>query len=399
MSRTRTKPKPQRGGTVVELEITALAAGGDGLGRVDGLVTFVPYTAVGDRVRARVVEKKPAWARGELEEVIAASGDRAVPPCRLFAARACGGCQWQHVTREAQLAAKHAIVAGALRKPIAAGMELRPVLDPAPAYGWRRRARLHVDRGAVGFFAPRSHTVADLAGVGCAQLDPRLDRAVAAVRAAAPPDGELDVAIGHAGDVVIATRAAWPAAAGLVGTANIVGVDAGGTAFGTIEIELEPGLVAHASDFAQATDAGNAALIGEVVRAVGPASGTVLELYAGGGNFTRALAAGGWQITAADLVPPRRSIPGVRFLRGTAAEAIASVRGQWFAAVVLDPPRTGAADVARTLRELGPRIIYISCDPATLARDLDLIGGTPRWAQPLDLMPQTAHVEVVVLIE
>jgi 23S rRNA (uracil1939-C5)-methyltransferase len=381
-------------GTVADVEITALAAGGDGVGRVDGKVTFVAYTAVGDRVRARVVEGKAGWQRAEVVEVIAPSGDRVAPPCAVFGR--CGGCQWQHVARPAQLAAKQAIVAGALRKAIARGLEVAPILDPAPAYGWRRRARLHVAGGAVGFFAARTHAVVD--APACPQLDPALDRAVAAIRGARPPDGELDVAIGAGGDVVVATRAAWPDAAAVVGTAGIVGVEAGGAAHGTVELELEPGLWARASDFAQASAAGNAVLVAEVVRALGPARGALLELYAGGGNFTRALVAAGWDVTAADVVAPRRPIAGARWLTASATDAVSHLAGQTFAAVLLDPPRTGAPEVAPALAALAPHVVYVSCDPATLGRDLERIQLAPRRALPLDLMPQTAHVEVIATL-
>jgi 23S rRNA (uracil1939-C5)-methyltransferase len=370
----------------LDLDITALAAGGDGVGRDAGKVVFVPCAAPGDRIRARVVEAKGSWARAELVAVVAPSPDRVAPPCPAFTR--CGGCQWQHVARPAQLAAKQAIVAGALRKAVARGLVVRPILDPAAPYGWRRRARLHVDRaGALGFYAARSHDVVALPAAGCVQLDPRLDAAVAAIRAARPPAGELDVALGHDGRIAVAHRAPWPDAAALVGTAGIAG---------DVEVELEPGLHARAGDFAQASAAGNAALVGAVVAALGPPRGALLELHAGGGNFTRALVAAGWQVTAADVVAPRRPIDGVRWITAPAADAVARLAGERFAAVVLDPPRTGALEVAPRLAALAPAIVYVSCDPATLGRDLERIDAAPREAQPIDLMPQTSHVEVVV---
>jgi 23S rRNA (uracil1939-C5)-methyltransferase len=397
--------------TTVEIAITALAAGGDAIGRDEGgRVTFIARVVPGDRVRVRIVEEHARWARGELVDVVAPSPDRVVPPCALFAEDACGGCQWQHVARPAQLAAKQAIVAGALRKAIARGMALREIVDPGPAYGWRRRARLHAQGGALGFYAPRSHAVADLA-IACAQLDPALDRAVAAVRDARPPDGEVDVAIGHRGEVVVAT-AAWDVAGTLVGRAGIVGVVADGVEHGTVEIEIEPGLVARAGDFAQAAARANRALIELVLDAVGspakspqpqpqpqPQPARLLELYAGEGNFTRALVAAGWDVTAADVVAPRRVLPGVRRITGTATDAIARVAGERFDAIVLDPPRAGAIEAVRAIA--APRIAYVSCDPATLGRDLEILaerGYRAVRAQPIDVMPQTAHVEVVVAL-
>ena len=100
----------------IELDITALAAGGDGVARDgDGRVVFVPRTAAGDRVRVAIGKTKASFARGELVELVVASPSRVAPPCKHFVDD-CGGCQWQHVDRAGQLAAKHAIVAGALRK-------------------------------------------------------------------------------------------------------------------------------------------------------------------------------------------------------------------------------------------------------------------------------------------
>ena len=135
------------------LDITALAAGGDGVGRdAEGRVTFVPRVAPGDRVQVRVVHATASFARAELVEIVAPGAARVTPACPRVA-DGCGGCQWQHVARAAQLAAKQAIVAGALRK--LAGLRIHPIADPAPALGWRRRARFHVERGRAAGRARR----------------------------------------------------------------------------------------------------------------------------------------------------------------------------------------------------------------------------------------------------
>ena len=116
---------------MIDLDITALAAGGDGVARDDnGRVTFVPRTAVGDRARVTLLEEKKSFARGELVELVTPSADRVAPPCEYFLA-GCGGCAWQHVARPAQLAAKQAIVVGALRK--LEGLAIEPIAAPAPA--------------------------------------------------------------------------------------------------------------------------------------------------------------------------------------------------------------------------------------------------------------------------
>jgi 23S rRNA (uracil1939-C5)-methyltransferase len=389
----------------VELDITALAAGGDGVGRdAGGRVTFVPRTAPGDRVRARIVHETSSFARAELAGVIAPSPARVPAPCPHFD-EGCGGCAWQHVARAEQLAAKQAIVAGALRK--LDGLALHPIEDPAPPLGWRRRARFHAAGGRVGLFALGTRRVLPIAA--CPQLEPALDAARAAVAAAGPPDGELALlGPGPGGACAVGVEAAWAGAARLVGRAGIRGVIAGGAAHGEPILELEPGLFAGPWDFAQASAAGNAALVARVLAAAGPpppGPRRLLELHAGGGNLTRALAAAGWDVLASDVFPPPQALtppPGPApwpFERGAAADVLARAAGP-FDAIVLDPPRTGAREATDGILRHAPAVIvYVSCDAATLARDAArLVAGgyraTDAW--PIDLMPQTAHVEVVL---
>lgn len=394
MSARRPKRPGARAAPVVELAITALAAGGDGVGRdVQGRVTFVPRTAPGDRIRARVGHATASFARADLVELIAPSPSRVAPPCPHFA-RGCGGCQWQHVARAEQLAAKQAIVAGALRK--LAGVTLHPIADPAPAYHWRRRARFHVVAGTVGLYALGSHRVLPIDR--CPQLEPGLEPALARAAAAAPPDGELALLLGHRGDVAIGVGGPWPAGEQLIGQARIRGVVAGDRTYGEPVLELEPGLWGGPWDFAQASAAGNAALIACTRAAVGAGGGRLLELYAGAGNLTRALAADGWQVLATDAVAPARAL-AMEHRAGPVRDVLAALSGP-FDAVVLDPPRSGAADAIDGIHRLAPPlVVYVSCDTATLARDAArLVAGgyraTDAW--PIDLMPQTAHVEVVL---
>lgn len=403
------------------VEIHALAAGGDAVGRDEGgRAVFVPGAAPGERVKVRVRETHARWARGELVEVTRPASSRVAPPCPLFAARACGGCQWQHVDDATQRAQKQHIVAGALRKLVAAGLELRPLLAPVAPYGWRRRARFTARGGALGFHAPRGHEVCDVPA--CPQLEPALEAILAAIRAASAirGDGEVHAVVGDGGAHVVLDAPCDPvAAAALVGQAGIAGVAWRDGAAGEPAVELEPGLVARGDGFAQASRAGNDALRALVREAVAPRPGErLLELYAGSGNFTRDLLAAGALVIATDAhAPPgalgaapvlrlaladargslRTNRPG--FLVGPVGEVTRALRDERFDAVLLDPPRTGARDVVGVLAAFAPaRVVYVSCDPATFARDAEHLvaaGFRPRWAQALDLMPQTAHVELV----
>jgi 23S rRNA (uracil1939-C5)-methyltransferase len=412
-------PRPSHprgpGASPVDLTITELAAGGDGVGRLDGKVVFVAGTAPGERVRARVIEDHAGWARGELVEVMAPSRHRIAPRCPLAADRSCGGCPWQHVARPTQLEAKATVVANALRKAVAAGLLIQPIRAVTPDHGWRRRARLTWARGSgpratIGFHGPRSTKIVDVAT--CPQLEPALDRALAAVRRLAPAlgqGGELHLALGQRDEihVVIEGPCERSGAQALLGQAGIVGVtiDFGGKriGFGATAIEIDEAIAGAADAFAQASEPGNRALGQEVRVALGAgADRTLLELYAGAGNLTRHARALGWQVTASDLIAPARPLEGVEHLIGRAPEVLAALGGRRFDAVLIDPPRTGARDIIERLAVLGERIVYVSCDPATLARDAQVLidqGWMPVRAVPFDLMPDTAHVEVVLVLE
>ncbi len=382
---------------ILELDIDSLAAGGDGVGRdASGRVTFVPRTAPGDRVRARILKQTKTFARAELVEVLTPSPSRALPPCAHFT-EGCGGCEWMHVSRPAQLAAKQAIVVGALRK--LEGLTVHPIADPAPPLGWRRRARFHVGGDAVGLYQLGTHRIVPIAS--CPQLEPRLDTAYQKTAGLTPPSGELALLIGHAGDIALATTRPWRLALSLVESDWLSGVVSAGVSVGEPVIEVEPGLWGTPWDFAQASAAGNAELIARVDHAIGPGPGVLLELFAGNGNLTRGLVAAGWSVTATDGVKPTKP-PTEDYLDGEVTEVLSKLRGP-FDAVVLDPPRAGAADALAAIVRLSPRVIaYVSCDPATLARDATKLieaGYRATDAWPIDLMPQTSHVEVVLRLE
>jgi 23S rRNA (uracil1939-C5)-methyltransferase len=385
---------------VVELEVAALAAGGDGVGRdASGRVTFVPRAAPGDRLRVRLVHETSSFARAEIDELLAAGPARVEPVCP-HVARGCGGCQWQQVARPAQLEAKQALVAGALRK--LAGVRIHPIAVPCPPLGWRRRARFHVDRGRAGLFALGAHRVVPIDS--CPQLEPALDAAYRLVAASTPPDGELALLLAHDGRIAIATERAWRGAGRMIGRAGIVGVLAGGAPQGEVVLEVEPGVWGDPWTFAQASRAGNAALVAQARAALGRGPGRLLELYAGAGNFTRGFAADGWDVVASDAVAPPR--PPAEFEVGAAHEVLARLApvapsGRRWDAIALDPPRTGAAEAIEGILRAAPHtIVYVSCDVATLARDAArLVGYRATDAWPLDLMPQTAHVEVVMRLE
>lgn len=361
------------------MTVTALAAGGDGVARdSQGRVVFVPRTAPGDTVDVQITERKASYARGHVLRVVTPGPARRATACAAYE-QGCGGCQWLHIDEAAQRQAKRDLVSNGLRR-VLHGVAVDDVVAATPPLGWRRRARLHVVGGQVGFYALGSHRVVTFDN--CPQLDARLGPAVNAVVASAPADGEIAVAVGHAGDVVTHR----------VGAPNAP------------LVEVDPGIMVPADGFAQASSAGNAALVAAVVAALQTrhASGAVLELFAGAGNFTQALVGVGYTVTASDVVAPARWPWAANFISGPAHTATAQFAPGDFDAIVLDPPRVGAKETMPEIARLAPRsIVYVSCDVATLARDLDVLiaaGYRINAVTPHDLMPQTAHVETVVVL-
>jgi 23S rRNA (uracil1939-C5)-methyltransferase len=379
--------------------VERLAAGGEGVAHApDGRVVFVAAAAPGDRVRVRVVEEHPKWLRGEIAAIEAPGPGRVEPRCPLFGR--CGGCAWQHVDYATQLAAKADILRDALLRigglALPGGGAIEMVASPP--YGYRGRARVGVARGVVGFRRLRSHALEPAAA--CPVLVPELERALAAL-AAAPParDGEIELCAGDDGRV-----RAWGPGGLLHGEAQLA-IEAG-----PARIAVSPGV------FFQ----GNARVRGALLAAVLEAAGRgrrALDLCAGAGFFTFALAERFGEVLAVESSPPavrdlRRNLaasgagnvevecaPLERFLAGAAARDFAAD------AIVVDPPRTGlGAALAKDLAAAAgaARVVYVSCAPATLARDLAVLAAEGlglRSLQGFDLFPQTAHVEAIALLE
>jgi 23S rRNA (uracil1939-C5)-methyltransferase len=430
-----------------ELEIDGLAQGGEGVGRSAERPVFVPFTAPGDRVVADV-PAGPGPAHGVLVEVVSPGAARVVAPCRHFGPGGlhseCGGCEWLHVRYEAQLAAKARAFAETLRRigrldPEACG--LRPILASPEPLRYRARAKFHLDRasGKLAFFRRRSHAPVPLEE--CHLLAPELDALRAAVgpALAAARLSPVEVALewsrlegmGSALLVIEPTPAARvkaeaflaavPALAGVVlrgedGRTVLVGMPA-------LRLARDPGRPEAGAQhsrpdvFQQANRGANAFLVRTALDLLHPEGEDVLELHCGAGNFTAPLAARARSVAAVEVQGPALDLAredlaaagNVRFYAGDAVKlalALARERGpaaRRFGAVLLDPPREGAKGIGPALRELGAgRAVYVSCDPATLARDVRACveaGFRVAAVQPVDMFPQTHHVEGVVLLE
>lgn len=426
------------------IRFDSLAAGGDAVGRTpDGQVAFVPGAAPGDLAAVRLTERRRGYVRGALLKVLEPGPVRVHPACALAASLACGGCPYMHVSRQAQLQAKEDMVRRALRHT---GAEILPILAPTPDLGYRLRARLVLRGGHLGFQAARSHRVAEVRA--CPVLHPALagalfgaQGAAQALRPALGEEGTLAAVVGDGGAVHLAVdpgaagdaRLAERLALSLIGQGGIVGVVVAGRRHGQAGVPLEGAapLQVAADGFAQASAAGHdllPALVDAAIGTPGPGPGSgpgpgpgpgpgdnpwprALELYAGSGNLTRRLCQRAREVLAVESDPGAAGrlralrLPGVSVLSAPAEQLLPDLlaKGERFPVAVLNPPRTGAAEVVEQLGALGiQRLVYVSCDPMTLGRDLQRLaaqGLLARRAQPVDLMPQTAHVETVVEIQ
>lgn len=434
----------------VQLEIDDLAPGGEGVGRLGAGPAFVPFTAPGDLVEVEPPAAEAGAVHARALRLLRAGPDRVAPPCRHFGPaaageeRECGGCEWLHLGYRRQLAAKERAFAETLRRIgrfEGAAIGLRPIVPSPRPLRYRSRAKFHFDRdaGRLVFFRRRSHLavrleechllVEGLDGLRAA-LGPALASARLSPREVALEWSEREgrgAALLVVAEVTAAVRAraeallaALPLLSGLVLQAEgKPPVLAGDPVLAHDRIPGAParGLQRSRPDvFQQANRYANALLVEEAVRLLAPEGEEVLELYCGAGNFTGALLERGASVAAVEAQGPALDLaraglagPRARFFAGRAldlARAFARERGEGarrFGRVLLDPPRDGAKGIGPALRDLGAaRAVYVSCDPATFARDLRECAGAGlriSSVQPFDLFPQTHHVEAIALLE
>jgi 23S rRNA (uracil1939-C5)-methyltransferase len=370
----------------------------------DGRVVFVPFTAPGDRVRVQILDRRPRYSRGRVEALLEAGPARVEPVCAVYGS--CGGCTWQHVAYPAQLDAKLAIVTQALSR-IGGLAPPTPTITPSPSpFGYRSRSRVLASRGRVGYRRRRSHALC--ATSRCPLLVEELDRCLTALAQDSPPDGEWELSAGSTpnGDVTSRVSRLPGPGRGRVATeeAARLSLPAGGYPIGFSE-----------GVFVQS----NASLLGPLVDAVHMAAGEgqlAFDLFAGAGFLTLGLAAQFETVLAVEANPAAAAdlewnlastgIDRVSVISESVEVAIAGRRFDGFDpdVIVLDPPRTGLPDgIAESLASMHPdRFVYLSCDPATLARDLSVLafcGYELTSVQVFDMFPQTPHTEVLAVAQ
>ena len=417
------------------LPIHGLSVGGDGVGRLpDGRVVFVAGTIPGDTVEVTLTHVRKRVQYADLLRIVSPSSDRVESRCPVVR---CGGCPLRHMSVARQADQKRQNIIEAMRR--IGGIEVDPLLGTVAQFGdgWtnRHRVRLHTawsqERWQLGYYERSSRALVPLSQ--CPVVWPEVERLALSLGhglTMLPKDAELgDIDLAYSrrdgrgaariqakGPMALFRQSlAWFEASGL-GAVDIV-TPKGRYQHGNLElrydharvdkfdIRYEPGL------FTQANVLANDALIAAVVQATQMGAGSrVLELHAGIGNFTVPLARAGAEVVAyeqhrraAILCERNASAPGLQVQVHAKSDVTAMHEPDNFDTVVLDPPRTGANDVMPILAQRRQqRIIYVACDPATLARDTAVLlaqGWRLALIQAFDMFPQTTHVETLCFFD
>jgi tRNA/tmRNA/rRNA uracil-C5-methylase (TrmA/RlmC/RlmD family) len=364
---------------IVDLRIEDVAFGGKGVAREQGKAVFVPFTIEGELVSAEIVREKKQFAEAELVEVREPSPHRVQPKCPYFGR--CGGCAYQHIDYEHQLAIKFRQVRNVLQRiGKLKDVPMRPIVPSPLPYGYRNRITVHVQDGVVGFFRRDSHRLIDIEQ--CPISMDEVNRALAELRASRPRDGHY-----------------------------------------TLRAESGPRV------FSQTNDAVASALRDLIARLIPPGQQLLIDAYCGAGFFAKALLEKFERIIGIDwdrfaiAAAQTNATPKETYIAGDVDAELQKVgavhlnrppRGNHVGdgrlgsiaptlTLIVDPPATGLSGSARkAIVDLTPAtFIYVSCNPATLARDLKELGEKFKIESvtPLDMFPQTAEIEVVVHLQ
>jgi len=342
---------------VVDLKIEDVAFGGKGVGRESGKAVFVPYTIEGETVSAEIVREKKQFAEAELVEVKQSSPDRVEPQCPYFGR--CGGCAYQHISYGHQLAIKWRQVRDALQRiGKLKDVPMRPIIPSPDQYAYRNRITVHAQDGVIGFFRRDSHRLIDIER--CPISSDEVNRTLTELRA------QPYVRDGH-----YTLRA-----------------------------------LATARVFSQTNDAVANALRDLIVDLVPPNQQLLIDAYCGAGFFAKALLDKfervigiDWDRFAIAAAKENASEKETYIAGDVETELLRPLESRRSTTLIVDPPATGlSAGVRKALIDLAPQtLIYVSCNPPTLARDLRDLQDKfiIESVTPLDMFPQTAEIEVV----
>ncbi|HEY0368489.1 MAG TPA: TRAM domain-containing protein [Chthoniobacterales bacterium] len=344
----------------VELEINDVAFGGNAVGRASGKAVFVPFAIDGERVRAEIVREKKNFAEADLVEVLAASPRRTKPECPYFGR--CGGCGYQHIDYAHQLELKRRQVEQVLRRIGKLEVEVQPMIPSPKPYAYRNRVTVHCEGGVIGYYRYDAHQLIDV--THCPIAAPEVNAALADLRARKPRDGHYALRA-HSGPRV----------------------------------------------FEQTNDEVAEALAQFVTDSLPNDQQLLIDAYCGAGFFTKRLREKFARVIGIEwdryavAAAQENAAPNESYISG---DVDLELSRQLIAAdpatttIIVDPPATGLSSAARHALLDRPMntLIYVSCNPATLARDLKEL--QPRYdilsVTPFDMFPQTAEIEAVAIV-
>ncbi|RME35650.1 MAG: class I SAM-dependent RNA methyltransferase, partial [Thermoflexia bacterium] len=395
------------------LTLTGVAHGGAAIGRYEGKVVFVPYALPGEKVLVEVVEDHRRYAHARLLEVLEPSPERVSPPCPYFGPEGCGGCHWQHAAYEAQVRMKAQVVADQLSR--IGGIPdppVRPTLPDPSGWAYRNQARFHpAPEGGLGFYVGESHAVVPIED--CLILHPLLadlydvvDLELPGLRAltlrAGIATGERMLILETEDDEPPILEIDIPVSCVLLRSDGALLTLIGSSSFREIVAGREYRV--SAPSFFQANTHQAGELVRRVLEGLDLRGGeVVLDGYCGVGLFTAPLAERAGLVLAVesdpyaveDLLANTEGMENVEVIEGPIEVVLPDV-GEPLDAAVVDPPRAGMTlEALEGLVRLAPeRVVYVSCDPATLARDgrrLAEAGYRLVEVWPVDMFPQTYH--------
>ena len=443
---------------IIQLHITAMTSDGDGIGRTDdGMVVFVPNTAVGDVIRARILKVKKSVAYAKIEEILTPSADRITPDCDVCSQ--CGGCVYRHISYEAELKLKRQKVIDAVTR--IGGLSADLVIDIIPSKNidcYRNKAQIPValdqnGKPLMGFYARHSHRIVPKQ---ICKLSPEIFNQIAidfysfiekypfliysennrkGIRHLylryAESTGDVMVCVvagkddfAHSEELFNSLVEKYPSVKSIVININpddtnvilgrknrlVYGAPALTDTLCGLSFDISP------LSFYQ-VNRSQAERLYEKAREYAALTGkeTLLDLYCGTGTIGLSMAKDCKTLIGAEIIPDavenakknaeKNGITNARFLCADAAQAAEQLRAEGIQpdVIVVDPPRKGlTADLIETIARMSPeRVVYVSCDPATLARDLKLFtekNYSIKEITPCDMFPRTSHVEAVVMM-
>ena len=420
----------------VRVLIESLAYKGYGVARVDGKVAFVPYTLAGDEAWVEITEEKKTYSAGRLIQLLKPSPGRVTPPCPYFGT--CGGCQWQHMDYSIQVEQKKEILGETLKR-LGGLKEIPPIrVVPSPKpYDYRVRVQLKAKGKAMGYYQERSHRIVDVER--CPISHPLVNQIIQSLRdqlgiLSRIEEVEINVSPEEGRGVLLfhphsSDQRAEPFTTDLLQrqpmlkgiaisrkdgyqrigdpTLNFTLLLSHWKEKRELKLRISPG------SFSQVNPEQNQRLVQTVLQfSEVNQEDRVFDLYAGAGNLTLSLATEAGEVLGieenrmasedAQFNAERNGIKNCRFIHGRVEDVLLDWERESPDLIVLDPPRTGCRTILDPVVRLKPKkIIYVSCEPTTFARDLRLFwerGYFPQRLTLIDMFPQTYHMEVVGLL-